>query len=239
VHHHGKQLTYVNRVTHTQMQLFVFIVEFLERVKQRVLDVKTMNMSMSCLLLQLLDEILVYVVGIPHDKLSQQQALDLNFELERFYALANLLELKIGFHDFNNFYNERALIDLYDKCLGEILCLDRFDRVRKDEVNTLINELGDQAERGVPKGLTPDERRMIHLAMVKDFYPGNEQGHWFKCGSCPEIYCITECGGAMQMASCPSCKATIGGEHHRYVAGTRLASEMDGATRPAWPVTLH
>ncbi|KAL1461905.1 hypothetical protein WDU94_013768 [Cyamophila willieti] len=221
------------------MVLLVYIVEFMEKVKQRVLDIKTLSFTMSCQLLYLLDEMLEYIVNMPQDKLSQQQALDLHCELTRFYALANLLELRTSFREFKNFTNERILLQSYDHCLGEIDCLDRFDTARNETVNTLLNQLEKQAEEGVPRGLTTEERRMIHLAMVKDFYPGNEQGHWFKCGNCSEMYCITECGGAMQMAKCPGCKGTIGGEDHRYVAGTRLASEMDGATRPAWPVTLH
>uniref|UniRef100_A0A8D8YH08 NFX1-type zinc finger-containing protein 1 n=1 Tax=Cacopsylla melanoneura TaxID=428564 RepID=A0A8D8YH08_9HEMI len=236
---YGKSFTIVNRVTHTQMALLVYIVEIMEKVKQRVLDIKTLNIEMSCQLLYLLDDMLGYIVIIPQDKLSQQQALDLHCELMRLYALANLLELKNSFKEFKNFTNERILVQSYAHCLGEINCLDRFDTARGEAVNILMEQLNKQAEEGVPRGLTPEERRMIHLAMVKDFYPGNTQGHWFKCGNCSQMYCITECGGAMEMAKCPGCQGTIGGEEHRYVAGTRLASEMDGATRPAWPSTLH
>lgn len=221
------------------MALFVFIVEFMENVKERVLEIKTLGRDMTCQLLQLLDEILVYIIHIPNDKLSPQQALDLNCELARFSALINLLELKSAYHEFNQYTNEDTLLLLYDQCWGEIRCLDRFDMARREMVIGLLDGLEERAKEGVPRGLTPEERRMIHAAMVKSFYSGNTQGHWFKCGNCPEIYCITECGGAMQMAKCPTCGGTIGGQQHRYVAGTRLASEMDGATAPAWPVTLH
>lgn len=235
----GKPVTLVNRLTRTEMLLFLFIVEYLEKVKERVLAVLQLSMEMSCLLLRLLDEILAYVVSIPQDRLSSQQSLDLNCELARFYSLADLLEVKNSYHEFRNFHNTNLLLDKYERCMDEILCLDRFDEARRQQVAGLLANLEQEADRGIPQGITPDERRMVHLAMVKDFHSLNKQGHWFKCGQCDEMYCITECGGAMQIAKCPSCNATIGGDHHRYVAGTRLATEMDGATAAAWPSPLY
>lgn len=43
------------------------------------------------------------------------------------------------------------------------------------------------------------------------------------------IYCITECGGPMERASCPECRVVIGGENHRHAAAYTAASEIDGA----------
>ena len=48
------------------------------------------------------------------------------------------------------------------------------------------------------------------------------------------IYCIGECGGAMEEAKCPECGSTIGGTQHRLVSDNSLASEMDGARHAAW-----
>ena len=39
----------------------------------------------------------------------------------------------------------------------------------------------------------------------------------------------------MEVATCPECGATIGGECHRVRQDNALAQEMDGATRPAYP----
>ena len=48
------------------------------------------------------------------------------------------------------------------------------------------------------------------------------------------IYCITECGGAMEEARCPECGSTIGGHNHRLRDDNRLASDMDGARYAAF-----
>ncbi len=37
----------------------------------------------------------------------------------------------------------------------------------------------------------------------------------------------------MEKSNCPECKADIGGTNHLLVSDNQLASEMDGATRPA------
>lgn len=48
------------------------------------------------------------------------------------------------------------------------------------------------------------------------------------------VYAITECGGAMEESKCPECGAGIGGQDHALRRDNRLASEMDGATAPAF-----
>ena len=48
------------------------------------------------------------------------------------------------------------------------------------------------------------------------------------------IYCITECGGAMEEARCPECGSAIGGHDHRLRDDNRLASDMDGARYAAY-----
>ena len=60
------------------------------------------------------------------------------------------------------------------------------------------------------------------------------QGHWFKCPN-GHYYAIGECGGAMEISKCADCGAEIGGTGHRTLASNRLASEIDGASRPAYP----
>jgi len=77
-------------------------------------------------------------------------------------------------------------------------------------------------------GISDRERKMIVTAM------GMKQGHWFKCPN-GHIYCITECGGAMQESFCNECGAPIGGRNHFIRDDNDFASEMDGATSSAWP----
>lgn len=76
-------------------------------------------------------------------------------------------------------------------------------------------------------GISDEERVMIVRAM------GLRQGHWYKCPN-GHVYCIGECGGAMQESKCPHCGAKIGGRSHTLTDGNTVASEMDGAQFAAW-----
>ena len=62
---------------------------------------------------------------------------------------------------------------------------------------------------------------------------GLSKGHWFKCPN-GHYYCIGECGGAMELAKCPECKADIGGTSHQLTSGNVHAREMDGSRHAAW-----
>lgn len=76
-------------------------------------------------------------------------------------------------------------------------------------------------------GISDKERLMIVAAI------GLKPGHWYKCPK-GHVYCIGECGGAMQESRCPECGATIGGMSHTLTAGNTVASEMDGSQHAAW-----
>ena len=76
--------------------------------------------------------------------------------------------------------------------------------------------------------ITDAERKEIVHAM---WY---KQGHWYKCPN-GHIYIITEFGGAMEKSRCNKCGEEIGGGSHRLLESNRVATEMDGATSPAWP----
>lgn len=62
-----------------------------------------------------------------------------------------------------------------------------------------------------------------------------KKGHWYKCPN-GHIYAIGECGGAMERAKCPECRADIGGASHQLAQGNAHAGQMDGSTAPAWPI---
>ncbi|KAL4085519.1 hypothetical protein QTP88_027030 [Uroleucon formosanum] len=116
---------------------------------------------------------------------------------------------------------------------------------QRDEVTTILFGYEDEPDArrlwtniekiqkeidGLPDLVTKEERQMINEAMSTSFATGNAaQGYWCKCPN-NHIYCITECGGPMEQASCPECKCVIGGENHRHVSGTTVATEMDGAS---------
>lgn len=75
--------------------------------------------------------------------------------------------------------------------------------------------------------ITREEKAMIVKAM------GMAQGHWYKCPN-GHPYCITECGGAMQISKCNECGARIGGTNHRLLDDNRHDGSMDGSSHAAW-----
>lgn len=81
-------------------------------------------------------------------------------------------------------------------------------------------------------GISLEEKRMVLRAM------GFQRGHWYKCPN-GHIYCIADCGGAVMTSQCPDCGSVIGGTSHSLVSGNSLASEMDGASVPAYPTNLQ
>ncbi|EFX71347.1 hypothetical protein DAPPUDRAFT_129702 [Daphnia pulex] len=97
---------------------------------------------------------------------------------------------------------------------------------QKVELRAAMETLGVKLKTGL--GITDKERREIVQAL------GMGQGHWFKCPN-GHIYAIGDCGGASVESRCNECQARIGGTGHRLLGDNRLAGEMDGAARPAWP----
>lgn len=77
-------------------------------------------------------------------------------------------------------------------------------------------------------GISLEEKEMVLKAI------GLTRGHWYKCPK-GHVYAIGECGGPMETGKCPECGTTIGGGRHQLAAGNSVATEMDGATGPAWP----
>lgn len=67
---------------------------------------------------------------------------------------------------------------------------------------------------------------------------GLSRGHWFQCPN-GHVYCITECGGAMQESRCNECGASIGGANHALRRDNRVATAMDGSQHPAWSDAMN
>jgi len=101
-------------------------------------------------------------------------------------------------------------------------------RIVDEELEKLMNNIA-TIRKAYPSlnPLTPEEKKKIVSAI------GLSKGHWFKCPK-GHIYCIGECGGAMERSTCPECGAVIGGANHGLEEGNELAPEMDGANHAAW-----
>lgn len=99
----------------------------------------------------------------------------------------------------------------------------------KDDVKIRVENLFLQLSKLVQVELSKEEKAMIVAAM------GLGKGHWYNCPN-GHVYAIGECGGPMQKAKCPECKADIGGQGHRLESGNAHAGHMDGSQQPAWPI---
>ncbi|KAH9895168.1 P-loop containing nucleoside triphosphate hydrolase protein [Cubamyces lactineus] len=55
-------------------------------------------------------------------------------------------------------------------------------------------------------------------------------GHFYKCPN-GHTFVIGDCGGAMQMSTCPECGAAIGGTGHTLVAGNSRANDLEEILR--------
>ncbi|OXU25033.1 hypothetical protein TSAR_011075 [Trichomalopsis sarcophagae] len=152
--------------------------------------------------------------GIPKQRLNdiQQELLRLEYMIKVCNLDAKNCSSGVPLMDQNEFH----------AVMTQLAAPKRFDATFESEVLESIKKLNDQ------KLVIALERRMIVQAM------GFKQGHWFKCPN-GHFYTIGECGGAMQQSKCFECGADIGGSQHRLLSDNRLASEIDGATRSAWP----
>lgn len=99
-----------------------------------------------------------------------------------------------------------------------------YDEELDEKVRTLLKD-SEQYLGGL--GISNKEKIEILQAM------GLRQGHWYKCPN-GHIYCITECGGAMEQSTCPECHCMIGGSSHTLRSDNAVATEMDGASHAAW-----
>ncbi|XP_034245778.1 NFX1-type zinc finger-containing protein 1-like [Thrips palmi] len=159
-------------------------------------------------------------------RLSEQEASDINSELERLQRLMQLLEI-------------------------ESLCLASAttDKSKFEEISQLLRgllPLSEEQGRDIDEKLKalaassscPNVTRLELHTIVAALKMG--AGHWFRCPN-GHPYCITECGGAMEEADCPveGCGARIGGGNHQLRRDNTLAGDIDNATRPAYPTAMQ
>ena len=159
--------------------------------------------------------------------LSEQNKSDIEFEYNRLSALFHLCQLC---NSLKNANVTKDHLDFINEVATDILCkayLTQKDKIANDFLSklcTTLEEIGKQYGVGC---ITQQERMEVVKAV------GLSKGHWYKCPN-GHFYCIGECGGAMQLAKCPECKADIGGTSHRLTAGNAHAPEMDGSHHAAW-----
>ncbi|KAK2142651.1 hypothetical protein LSH36_929g00077, partial [Paralvinella palmiformis] len=158
-------------------------------------------------------------------ELSKQEEQEARGEISRLYLVALTLECDIKIQK-----TEPAIPLIVERRYiraGQLL--DRKSPLTVDDERTVKDALKEM-ERFVPRtglGITEEERIDILQAI------NLTKGHWYHCPN-GHVYCIGECGGAMEEAKCPECNATIGGKNHALHQGNAVATEMDGARHAAW-----
>ena len=105
---------------------------------------------------------------------------------------------------------------------ANILCNEHGGRLK-----TLVSEIKG-AERALGGGtfmqlVSSEERRAVLRAMANEF---RGTGHWYVCEN-RHPFSIGECGMPMELARCPQCGATIGGQNHMTTQGTVRAEELE------------
>ncbi|OJI80060.1 hypothetical protein ASPTUDRAFT_178230 [Aspergillus tubingensis CBS 134.48] len=68
-----------------------------------------------------------------------------------------------------------------------------------------------------------EERMAVITAMNREFMG---TGHWYYCPN-GHPFTIGECGGAMQVSTCPECGAPVGGQGHQTVDGVTRANDLE------------
>ncbi|EEQ35140.1 Ab1-133 [Microsporum canis CBS 113480] len=75
--------------------------------------------------------------------------------------------------------------------------------------------------------VTSAEKEAIKAAMLSGPRGiATHSGHWYNCAN-GHPFVIGECGMPMELARCPECGASIGGQHHTAVSGVTRATEME------------
>ena len=168
------------------------------------------------------------------DYLSKQQISDAEAETQRLTLLAHLTDFqikaqkkKVSIHAKDHDLIQKVLAQLQDSGKKGPQMKSTVPKITPENEITITESIQNLYKKYEIDVLTQAEKLEIVNAI------GLSKGHWFKCPN-GHIYCIGECGGAMETAKCPECKADIGGGRHVLLPTNQLASEMDGATYPAF-----
>ena len=208
------------------LENLVKIVKHLKPIQSKITTSDALADATGVNIKDIQDDILVLVRFLMQDLLSKQQKADIQCEIYRLMSLIKLMDLwyKLRGH------GKLPTLSQHDK--SELTAMVKqlngnTWKVNEEEHSEILEFITKISKEYKVEGLTEAER--IEIVKVMDL----PRGHWFKCPN-GHIYCIGDCGGAMEEAKCPECGARIGGQRHTLIADNQLASEMDGARHAAW-----
>ncbi|KAK3105792.1 hypothetical protein FSP39_005821 [Pinctada imbricata] len=163
--------------------------------------------------------------------ISQKRIVFSQFELEQFSMELRRLRTLIMFYILQQDCQRNKTtfaegVEKIDEAINEL----GYPKTNSNEVLEKYADLHSELRKEIPRNcLGISENEKIEILKAMDL----KKGQWYKCKN-GHVYCIGECGGAMEKSKCPECGDVIGGERHTLTEGNRLAREMDGATYAAW-----
>lgn len=165
-------------------------------------------------------------------KISEEEVLGFQREMNRIHRLCDLLTY-VSSVQYRMLSEKVEIREIKLRAEKLIYSPTVFDASFDSKMVAILDELKEHIRSSME--ISREERVMINNAMKSSFNSVQRVGHWFKCRN-GHVYCITECGGAMEKAVCPEagCGAQIGGSNHALLRDQELASEMDGARHAAW-----
>ena len=170
-------------------------------------------------------DMLLRVVRQRGKKISGQEVDDIKMEIQRFHRVCQLHRLKSD-PNYRACCSNPEVKECYETAHQIAYTIEKFTGEFDWELKNALENLSKVVGSAVK--ITDADRKEIVRAM------GYKQGHWYKCPN-GHIYVTTECGGAMEKSRCNECGGEIGGGSHRLLESNSVATEMDGAARPAWP----
>ena len=190
---------------------------------------KTFDLKLqhACDAKSVLESLRVIKQFVMQESLSQQQVSDVSSELRRISCSARVCDLLCKLH------SSKCNVSSEDQQeLSQAVTLVNTsgwtqDKLTEESEKNLLELIKQISKSYNVIGLTNQEKQMVVKAI------GLQKGHWYKCPN-GHVYCIGECGGAMQASKCPECGAVIGGGNHALAAGNAHAPEMDGSQHSAW-----
>ncbi|KAG8191754.1 hypothetical protein JTE90_008817 [Oedothorax gibbosus] len=155
---------------------------------------------------------------------SEEQLQELSWEADRLKLASTLVEF---LKNESNVKPASPLNSLLESVMSDV-------PFREAEKKKFISDFESYRKLigGAQINVTELEKHSILKAM------GLSKGHWYQCPN-GHVYCITECGGAMQESKCNECGENIGGAQHRILSTNRVATAMDGARHSAWSDTRN
>lgn len=195
-------------------------IELLELVVDKLVRDKSLSAASARRTLEEAKEVERAMLAASAESSSQRSAL-------RVVVLG--MQLRVAFLSGGHAADEAERQRVKDQVTEGRDAIHRHQPSAPQETRLLATQLWETSQR--VGHLSQAEKDEIFRVFAKgnDVYAQGFGGRWYQCPN-GHPYVITECGGAMQRASCPECNAPIGGESHQLDATNTDARSFFTAT---------